>query len=236
MAVKVIRYCWLVLTGFVAWIFMHLVNRTKIVGRENLPGCRNCLVIANHLTMIDSWFVTMACVWPQMIWKPYLLPWHLPEEKNFLKKWPLKTMCWLWQCIPIHRGTGDFLRQLDLLTKKLHSSSVVIFPEGTRGRKPKSGELFRWTKGAAYLAYQAKATIVPVAIRGSEDILPIGKFLPRIGKRMVIIIDQPFEPTGLYQKEKSEVLDVISGLMKTRLQAILTSATLLFENKKPSSK
>jgi len=228
---KLISYGWNILTGLVFWLFMHVLNRTTIIGRENLPKSKNRLIIANHLTMIDSWLISMACVWPQAIWKPYLIPWHLPEEKNFMASQPLKLMCQLWRCIPIHRGSGDFLRKLDQLKTTLQSGSLMIFPEGTRSREPKSGILYNWTRGAAILAHYSKATVVPVAIRGAEDILPIGSYWPRIGKRIVIVIGQPVELSRLYQKHLEEAEEIISEVMKARLQYLLTSASLLLNKK-----
>ncbi len=209
---------------------MYILNRTKIIGRENLVKHRNILIIANHLTMIDSWFITTACCWPQMILKPWLIPWHLPEEKNFLKNWVLRMMCSLWKCIPIRRGTGNFLRKLDELTAKLQVGSIMIFPEGTRSREPKSGQLYDWNMGAVILAQKTKATVLPVAHRGTEDVLPIGRFWPRIGKKMVIVIGRPLDVTIFHRSRKEELLQSISSVMEKSLQNALTKATTIFEN------
>ena len=50
-------------------------------------------------------------------------------------------------------------------------ASVSIFPEGTRC---KDGKLGRFKKGTFVIANMAQATIIPVTIDGSYDILPKG--------------------------------------------------------------
>ena len=214
---------------------MNVLNRTIIIGRENLPNRKNLLLVANHLTMIDSWFVSMACTWPQGVWQPYLIPWHLPEQKNFMAKQPLKLMCQLWHCIPINRGSGDFLRKLEVLKSTLKSGSLMIFPEGTRNRKPKSGMLYNWTRGATILAYCSQAIVIPVAISGAEDILPIGSYWPKIGKKLVIVIGRPISLDWLYEKPQEEVEEAISAIMRARLQYLLASATIILKAEKIKS-
>jgi 1-acyl-sn-glycerol-3-phosphate acyltransferase len=48
-------------------------------------------------------------------------------------------------------------------------SSILVFPEGTRS---KSGKLLPFKKGALFLAFVSKAKVVPVAISGSNKIMP----------------------------------------------------------------
>ena len=218
-----ISYLILLLTGSIFWIFAKVLNRTIIIGRANVPWRKNCLIIANHLTMIDSWFLTLAVYWPEVIVRPSLIPWHLPEEGNFMKKnWFLTLLCDLSKCIPINRGSGDFIEKFDLLMDNLQNGSMMIFPEGGRSRQPKSGQLSAWRRGAAILAYQAKGVILPVAIRGVEDILPIGKKIPRLFKRVVIVIGQPIEVKNLLADNRNKSIKIISDRMKVQLQEVLS--------------
>lgn len=48
-------------------------------------------------------------------------------------------------------------------------SSILIFPEGTRS---KAGKLLPFKKGALYLAFTSNVKVVPVAITGSNKIMP----------------------------------------------------------------
>jgi len=226
------RYLWFLATGITMTIFMYLMNKTIIVGRKNIPDGKNILIISNHLTMIDSWLISMACIWPKAIWMPHLTPWHLPKEANFMNRQPLKAMCQLWQCIPIRRGSGDFLQKMSYILKRLQQGILMIFPEGTRNRHPKNGKLCRWANGTCHLAYEAKATVIPVAIRGAEDILPIGSRKPKWRKKIIIVIGEPIAGMeALYQIDKKTALPLISDVMKSRLQDTLDIATYLLEKK-----
>ena len=52
---------------------------------------------------------------------------------------------------------------------------ILIFPEGTRSR---SGEMGEFKVGAAALAIKFGIPIVPLALRGGHDAMPVGAVLP----------------------------------------------------------
>src|SRR5919202_1103508 len=54
---------------------------------------------------------------------------------------------------------------------------LAIYPEGSRSR---DGRLHRGRTGVARLAYAANAVVVPVGIRGTDDVLPNGGPGPRV--------------------------------------------------------
>lgn len=71
--------------------------------------------------------------------------------------------------------------------------SVFIAPEGTRSRDGRLGPL---KKGGFHLALGAHAPIVPVAIRGTIDILPRGASVARRGQRVEVAIGAPIPTEG----------------------------------------
>jgi len=54
------------------------------------------------------------------------------------------------------------------------NDSVIIFPEGTRSE---TGEIGVFKKGAFLLALKSGKDIIPITIRGANQILPKGKFI-----------------------------------------------------------
>jgi 1-acyl-sn-glycerol-3-phosphate acyltransferase len=71
--------------------------------------------------------------------------------------------------------------------------SIYLAPEGTRSRDGRIGKL---KKGGFHLALGTGAPIVPVAIRGTIDMLPRGSRVMHRGCRVVVSIGQPIDVTG----------------------------------------
>jgi 1-acyl-sn-glycerol-3-phosphate acyltransferase len=68
---------------------------------------------------------------------------------------------------------------------------LAIYPEGSRSR---DGRLHRGRTGVARLAMAAGATVVPVGLRGTDDVLPNGGPGPRIRLAPVSIAFGPAVP------------------------------------------
>lgn len=60
--------------------------------------------------------------------------------------------------------------------------ALVMFPEGGRTR---TGKLMPFKMGAFRMALAHGVPIVPVSIRGADDIWPVGRMLPRTGRLTV---------------------------------------------------
>ena len=71
--------------------------------------------------------------------------------------------------------------------------SIYLAPEGTRSRDGRIGKL---KKGGFHLAVGTGAPIVPVAIRGTLQILPRGGRVMRSGQRVSVQIGAPIDVTG----------------------------------------
>lgn len=71
--------------------------------------------------------------------------------------------------------------------------SIYLAPEGTRSRDGRIGKL---KKGGFHLAKDTATPIVPVAIRGTIDILPRGSRVMRRGKRVEVTIGAPIAVLG----------------------------------------
>jgi len=71
--------------------------------------------------------------------------------------------------------------------------SIYLAPEGTRSRDGRIGKL---KKGGFHLALATGAPIIPVAIRGTINILPRGSGSMRSGQRVSVQIGRPIEVAG----------------------------------------
>jgi 1-acyl-sn-glycerol-3-phosphate acyltransferase len=83
--------------------------------------------------------------------------------------------------VPVDRDdTKAALASLDIALAVLgRGEAFGIYPEGTRSR---DGRLYRGRTGVAHLALTSGAPVVPVGLRGTQDIQPVGTTIPRLAK------------------------------------------------------
>lgn len=90
--------------------------------------------------------------------------------------------------------------------KKLMESGIIIWiaPEGTRS---KDGKLARFKKGSFVTAIEANATIIPVGVRGANDILPARTFNINLQQKAEIHIGKPIDASQFTVENKDELIE-----------------------------
>lgn len=92
-------------------------------------------------------------------------------------------------------------------------ASVVFFPEG---RRAETTELLPFKKGGAAFALDAGLRIVPVAVSGSERLLPVRSLTPRSGTIRVTVGD-PIDVAGMTGADRdtltARVRDVLEDML-----------------------
>jgi 1-acyl-sn-glycerol-3-phosphate acyltransferase len=81
-------------------------------------------------------------------------------------------------------------------------SSVVVFPEGTRGR---SYALRPFKKGPFVLAIASQCPIIPTIVHGSREVMAKGSFRIKPGIIDVHFLD-PIETKGLDYEARSDLM------------------------------
>lgn len=151
----------------------------KITGTENIPN-GNYIIAANHASYIDS-AIILAIFWKHTNKKI----WFIAKKEHFDKKWKAKIHS-LAGAVPIDRKNGQ--ETIAWATNELTKGNIIaIHPEGTRTL---TGKLLRGKTGIARMALQAKVPVIPVGIKGTFEILPKGKTIPKPG-RIEIKIGKP---------------------------------------------
>ena len=79
----------------------------------------------------------------------------------------------------------------------------IIFPEGTRS---KDGKLNEFKRGAFLIASKSSKPIVPICIKGSNEILPKGAFNVKQNSTVVVNITPPIENTKLTDRNSEKAL------------------------------
>jgi len=109
--------------------------------------------------------------------------------------------------IPVDRSRGrQALKSLNEAAEKIAAgTSVIIFPEGTRTQ---DGTLKDFKAGAMVLAIKSGVDIVPVAIKGTYEILPKGKLFVRPGNA-TIHVGKPIATKNCTLKDKHTLAKVL---------------------------
>src|SRR5438128_271209 len=175
------------------WVLFFVLNRTTIIGRRHVGQERNTLLLSNHQSMLDSFLVGLAAFYPQSWLRPHLMPWNPAAAENFYKNPILAWLADNWKCIWVREGRRD-LHALHRMIQVLPRGVMTLFPEGTRSR---DGAVGPGRPGTGLLILATRPRVIPVAIDGMRAVLPIGRYLPRIFKRINVSFGPPVDYTDL---------------------------------------
>ncbi|KAI5478435.1 Tafazzin [Pseudohyphozyma bogoriensis] len=190
------------LAGAVSKLFLRC-GGTRELRVEGLPAFlehvksdRGILTVANHVSVGDE--PTMWGVLPLSLFlKERTVRWTLgAADIMFTGSWD----SWFFrkgQVIETFRGKGIYQDAIDEAAKKLdHGRWVHIFPEG-RIKQDTFDELRRFKWGISRMLMEAQKTplIIPIWIRGFEEVMneerTWPRFLPRRANKITILIGEP---------------------------------------------
>jgi 1-acyl-sn-glycerol-3-phosphate acyltransferase len=184
-----------------------LVWRPEVEGLDKVPRTGPVIVASNHLSFADS--LVIPIVAPRKVV-------FLAKEDYFtgtgVKGWLSRAWFTSGGMIPVDRDDSKAaIASLDLALEVLgRGEAFGIYPEGTRSR---DGRLYRGRTGVAHLALTSGAPVVPVGVKGTENLQPVGTKVPRLAKVSVRFGD-PLHFEGRYDgvplgRARREVTDLI---------------------------
>lgn len=155
-------------------VLMRVLFRPKVEGAEHIPGDGPVILAGNHVTFIDSIFVSLIVKRPV----------YFIGKDEYVSGTGLKgrLMAWFFRTsgmIPVDRDGGHGgVAALMTGRRVLEEGKVfAIYPEGTRSP---DGRLYRGRTGVARLALMTGAAVVPFAMIGTDKVQPGGKGRPHI--------------------------------------------------------
>jgi 1-acyl-sn-glycerol-3-phosphate acyltransferase len=198
----------------VAGPFLHILWRPQITGGENIPPTGGAILASNHLSIVDSVF----------------LPLLLSRPVTFAAKSEYFTGTSLGQ-----RFAGAYMRATKQLSVERASTRSAqdtlqaalgllkagelfgIYPEGTRSP---DGRLYRGRTGVGWLALASGLPVIPVAMVGTDRVLPPGHSIPslrrvgvRVGKPLTFEGYQDMRPAARARRAVTdEVMEAIHAL------------------------
>lgn len=148
-----------VVRGLMNIVWGTLANE-KVEGRENIPD-GPCLYICNHLSNADGFTLARA---------------FRPRRVHFLAGVKLQGTVMtrlaseVMDTIAIKPNSADIEAMRRAVETLKAGKQVLIFPEGGRSR---DAALMQAKKGVSLIAKRAGVPVVPVALMGTEKLMPI---------------------------------------------------------------
>ncbi len=139
----------------------------EVIGSDNIPKRGGAILAPNHRSLID--IPVAAAVTKRHV------RFMAKEElfKNSFAAWFIRQT----GTFPVRRGRPDRSALTQSLAVLDAGDLLGIFPEGTRTPGARFDVL---EEGFAYIALKSGAPILPVAISGTEAVLPPGRRLPKL--------------------------------------------------------
>jgi len=157
-------------------LLMRLLFRIEHHGYERMPSNGPLLIISNHVTYFDPFWIGVRC---------YRTVRFMAWDKIFSFV-PVGMLFRWFGAFPVsltNPESGSYKEALKILQS---GEALVIFPEGGRSS---NGQLMPFKEGAARLALRTGATILPVVIQGGERVWSPRQLLPRPGKVRVNFLE-----------------------------------------------
>lgn len=179
----------------------------KVEGEENIDPAQNYIFVSNHLSYTDTPVIlgnvktNFRFMAKSGLFKIPLLGHHLRTANH----------------IPVSlenpREAVKSLTDASRLIKQ-HRLSVLIFPEGGRS----DGTLLPFREGAAYVAIKSGLPVVPMALIGTHQAMPMHR-IAITGGNVTVRIGDPISTEGMTVKDRDKLTntlrDAVAALLGT---------------------
>jgi 1-acyl-sn-glycerol-3-phosphate acyltransferase len=181
--------------------------RVTLRGFDRIDLSKNYVFIGNHLSLYDTPLV-LASIRHQFLFlvaaryvKLPFLGTHLRRSGHF--------------SVDVTDTRGS-LKIMSEAARRISGRglSVLLFPEGSRAR----GAMGEFKEGAAYIAIKAGVPVVPFAIRGTRELLPVGSLHVK-GVPVELVLGDPIPTESLGLRDRA----ALTALMRERVAALLES-------------
>ena len=191
---------------FLISLLSSLSLRRQVIGRGNMPKDTACIIVANHVNLLDS----------------PLLGVSLGRRVYFMAKEELfqnRVIGWLayqfgaFSVVKgrLNRRAGR--RALELLA---NGQALIIYPEGRRSDDGKLGQAY---SGAVLLSVKCGVPIVPVGISGTRQLVGKKWFLRR--PKITFNIGQPFTLSASRDELSKEETALLTHEIMMHIAALL---------------
>jgi 1-acyl-sn-glycerol-3-phosphate acyltransferase len=177
------------------WILATSGVRVRITGLDQLVAGRSYVFAANHQSIYDipilfaSVPFQLRIVSKASLGRIPFMGWHLRRAGHLL--------------VDRRKPGADIVQKMARLVGE--SSSLIVFPEGTRSV---DGTLGRFKKGPFLVALDAGLPVVPVSLAGSRHVMKKGRLMV-CPAEIALTIHPPVPTTGVSRAEVTAFADRI---------------------------
>jgi 1-acyl-sn-glycerol-3-phosphate acyltransferase len=166
--------------------FLHALWRPQITGGEHIPPDGGAILASNHLSLVDSIFLPLLLARPVT----FAAKAEYFTGKSFGARVAATYMRATKQLSIERAGARAAQDTLNAALELLKAGELFgIYPEGTRSP---DGRLYRGRTGVGWLALTSGLPVIPVAMIGTDQVLPPGHSIPtlhrvgiRVGKPLI---------------------------------------------------
>ena len=165
----------------VAGPFLHVLWRPEVTGLENIPETGGALLASNHLSILDSIFL------PLVVSRPVTFA---AKSEYFTGTRMVDRVTAMYmratnQLSVDRAGARAAQAMLEAALERVNGGALFgIYPEGTRSP---DGRLYRGRTGIGWLALHSGVPVIPVAMIGTDRVLPPGRTVPKLYRIQVKI-------------------------------------------------
>jgi 1-acyl-sn-glycerol-3-phosphate acyltransferase len=185
-------------------IMKTIASPVKVTGLDKIDTSRPHVYAVNHASAMDIPVLYVYLPFQfRILFKKELLAypivgWHLKRSGQV--------------CIDQQNAGGSIGSIRSALKSLKKGMPLVIFPEG--GRTP-DGEIKPFLPGAFFLAIRSQVDIVPVALLGTYELLPMNTFHVK-SQLLEMRVGAPISTQGL----RMEDLDMLSGKVQNAVESL----------------
>ncbi len=194
-----------------SWLIMKTIfSPVTVTGMEKVFGSRPRVYAVTHASALDIPILYVNLPFQfRIIFKSELLSypfvgWHLKRSGQV--------------CINQQNPAASIGAIKSALKSLKSGMPLVIFPEG--GRSP-NGEILPFLPGAFFLAIKAQADIVPIALLGTFDLLPMNTYHIK-SRPLEMRVGEPIPTTGSTLRDT----EAVSAKVKVAIENLHSRASL----------
>ena len=191
-----------------SWLIMKtILSPVKVTGLDKIDTTRTHVYAVNHASALDIPVLYVYLPFQfRIAFKKELLSypivgWHLKRSGQI--------------CIDQQNPAGSIGSIRSALKSLKAGMPLVIYPEG--GRTP-DGQIKAFLPGAFFLAIKAQVDIVPVALIGTFDLLPMNTYHIK-SRSLEMRVGEPIPTTGLTGHDMQALSNKVQHAVEDLLQS-----------------